>query len=231
MTVLIESLSSEFLSSFAAGVALNFKIAAIALAVGLALGLPLASAQRRSGLAGAAAVSVIGLMRAAPTFVVMFFLLNAIPRDASLFGETLALSRVMIVALSLAPYAAAHIADSGTEALQQLRRGSPLGALLFLPNTARSFFVMVMSSSVGAAIGVTEGITVILDQANELPSLGDRLALFAIGILLFGIPLQAGFAVVRHIQLYLSRSVTPAIPSRGDRHEQGAEGAVRSEQL
>jgi len=134
------------------------------------------------GALGAAAASIIALMRAAPTFVVMFFLLNAIPRDAALFGVPLALSGIMAVALSLLPYAAAYIADAGVEALEQLRRGSPLGSLLFLPNVTRAFFVLVMSSSAGAAIGVTEGITVILRQAEQLPTLDDRLALFAIGM-------------------------------------------------
>ena len=60
-------------------------------------------------------------MRAAPTFVVMFFLLNAMPRDATLFGVPFALSGVMTVALSLVPYSAAYIADAGVEALRQLR--------------------------------------------------------------------------------------------------------------
>jgi hypothetical protein len=80
-------------------------------------------------------------------------------------------------------------------------------ALLFLPNVTRAFFVLVMSSVAGAAIGVTEGITIILRQAEQLPTLGDRLVLFAIGIVLFGIPLQAGFAVMGFVQRRLGRIV------------------------
>ena len=87
-------------------------------------------------------------------------------------------------------------------------RGSPLGALLFLPNITRAFFVLVMSSGAGAAIGVPEGIAVILRQAEQLPSLGDRLVLFAIGIVFFGIPLQAGFALMSFLHRYLRRAVT-----------------------
>jgi hypothetical protein len=137
----------------------------------------------------------------------MFFLLNAIPRDATVFGTPIALSGVMTVALSLVPYSAAYIADAGVDALRQLRGGSTLGALLFLPNVTRAFFVLVMSSSAGAAIGVTEGITVILRQAEQLPTLDDRLALFAIGIVLFGIPLQVGFAIMSFVQRRLGRMV------------------------
>ena len=118
-----------------------------------------------------------------------------------------ALSGVMTVALSLVPYSAAYIADAGADAMRQLRAGSSLGALLFLPNLTRAFFVLVMSSSAAAAIGVTEGITVILRHAEQLPALGDRLVLFATGIVLFGIPLQAGFAIMSVIQRRLSLKV------------------------
>ena len=198
MNLLVDRLSSNFLPSFLAGMAVNFEIAAIALAFGLALGIMLAFARLHGGVAGIAASSVVGLMRAAPTFVVMFFLLNALPRDAGLSG-------IMIVAISLVPYAGAYIADSGVDALRQLRSGSLLASFLILPNIARAFFVLVMSSSAGAAIGVPEGVAVILHQAEKLPSLGDMLVLFAIGVACFGIPLQAEFAVVRLIQRHLGR--------------------------
>ena len=202
MNLSIDRLSPNFLPAFLAGMAVNFEIAAIALALGLILGVLLALARVNRGAAGIAAGSIVGLMRAAPTFVVMFFLLNALPRDARLSG-------VMIVAMSLVPYAAAYVADSGVDALRQLRTGSSLACFLILPNIARAFFVLVMSSSTGAAIGVPEGVAVILRQAETLPSPGDMLVLFAIGVACFGLPLQAGFAVIRLIQRRLGRIVLP----------------------
>jgi len=198
---------SDFLPLFLAGMAVNFEIAAIAIGLGIVLGILLAATRLYGGFPGTAAASLIALMRAAPTFVVMFFLLNTISREASVSGA-IALSGVMTVALSLVPYAGAYIADSAIEAFQQLRQGSPLAGLLFLPNVARAFFVLVMSSSAGAAIGVTEGIAVILHQAEYLPALGDKLVLFAIGIVFFGVPLQAGFAVLTLIQRRLGRIAT-----------------------
>jgi ABC-type arginine transport system permease subunit len=198
MNLPIDCLSLNFLPSFLAGMLINFEIAGIALALGLAVGILLAFARLHRGVAGIAASSVVGLIRAAPTFVVMFFLLNALPRDAGLSG-------IMIVAMSLVPYAAAYIADSGVDALRQLRTGSVLACFLILPNIARAFFVLVMSSSAGAAIGVPEGVAVILHQTEKLPSLGDMLVLFAIAVACFGIPLQAGFAVIRLIQRHLGR--------------------------
>jgi ABC-type amino acid transport system permease subunit len=200
MSPLIDLLSSHFLSALLAGMSVNFEIAGIALAFGLALGIPLAFARLQAGVTGFAASSVVGLMRAAPTFVIMFFLLNTLPRGG--------LSGVMIVAASLVPYAAAYVADSGLDALRQLRARSTLACLLILPNLARAFFVLVMSSSVGAAIGVPEGIAVILRQAEKLTSVGDMLVLFAIGVACFGIPLQAGFAAIRLLQNHLGRAVS-----------------------
>ena len=91
--------------------------------------------------------------------------------------------------------------------MRQWRRGSPLGALLFLPNITRAFFVIVMSSGAAAAIGVPEGISVILRESALLPTLGDRLVVFAIGIVLFGVPLQLGLALMRYLQRALGRRV------------------------
>ncbi|MFM6991500.1 MAG: hypothetical protein ACKOWD_09420 [Rhodoferax sp.] len=178
------------------GMAVNFKIAAIALLLGLTLGVPLAVARLGGGATGTVASALIGLLRAAPTFVVMFFLFNVIAKDAKIFGYAIALSGVMTVALSLVPYAAAYVADNGLEALQQLRKGAPLAALLFVPNIGRSFFVLVMSSSAGAAIGVGEGIAVILREAERMPTTNDKFVLFAIGVACFGIALQTGFFMI-----------------------------------
>ena len=95
MSELMELLSGDFLPKFLAGMVVNFEIAAIALVIGLALGLLLAAGRLSGGVVTALTVSIIALMRAAPTFVIMFFLLNAIPRDATLFGAPFALSGVM----------------------------------------------------------------------------------------------------------------------------------------
>jgi len=203
--MMTKAFSAEFFPELLAGMLVNFEIAAIALVIGLAVGALLALMRLGGGVFGAIARIFIGLMRAAPTFVVMFFLLNIIPRDATLFGIGVAPSGIMTVALSLVPYAASYVADNGAEAMKQLRAGSPLGALQFLPNITRAFFVLVMSSSAGAAIGVTEGIAVILREAVLLPALGDKLVLFAIGILFFGITLQGGFALMRWLQRHLGQ--------------------------
>jgi ABC-type arginine transport system permease subunit len=210
MNTLLRDLWTDFVPTLLSAMVTNFEISFIALALGLLLGLPLALLRDRGGAVGVGvSATIISLMRAAPTFVVMFFLLNVV-RDISLFGVELALSGIMTVAVSLVPYSAAYVADAGVEALRQLRRGSPLGALLFLPNITRAFFVIVMSSGAAAAIGVPEGISVILREAAVLPALGDRLVVFATGIVLFGVPLQLGLAFMRWLQRELGRRMMPA---------------------
>ncbi len=210
MNALLRDLWTDFVPALLSAMVTNFEISFIALALGLLFGLPLALLRDRGGAVGVGvSATIIALMRAAPTFVVMFFLLNVV-RDVSLFGVKLALSGVMTVAVSLVPYSAAYTADAGVEALRQIRRGSPLGALLFLPNITRAFFVIVMSSGAAAAIGVPEGISVILREAAVLPALGDRLIVFAIGIGLFGVPLQLGLAFMRWLQRELGRRMLPA---------------------
>ncbi|ANK82591.1 MAG: hypothetical protein TEF_18655 [Rhizobiales bacterium NRL2] len=207
----LETIMDEFLPRFLSGMTVNFEIAAIALAVGLGLGLLLALARLGPGAVRAPAILLLGVMRAAPTFVVMFFLLNAIPREAVLFGVNVSPSGVMTVALSLVPYSAAYVADNGVEALRRFRAGSRLGALLFLPNVTRVFFVLVMSSSTGAAIGVHEGIAVILQFADRMPHLGDKLVLFGIGVLCFGAVLQGGFALINLLHRHLGRRVAAGL--------------------
>jgi len=210
MNALLRDLWTGFVPTLLTAMVTNFEISFIALALGLLLGLPLALLRDRGRAVGVGvSATIISLMRAAPTFVVMFFLLNVV-RDVSLFGIKLAMSGVMTVAVSLVPYSAAYAADAGVEALRQFRRGSPLGALLFLPNITRAFFVIVMSSGAAAAIGVPEGISVILREAAVLPTLGDRLIVFATGIVLFGVPLQLGLAFMRWLQRELGRRMMPA---------------------
>lgn len=206
----LADLWSDYVPSLLGGMVTNFEISIAALLLGLVVGMPFAALRFYGGrMSVAFAAIVISLMRAAPTFVVMFFLLNVV-RDVNLFGTKLAMSGVMTVAVSLVPYSAAYTADAGLDALRQWDRGSPLGALLFLPNITRAFFVIVMASGAAAAIGVPEGISVILRESALLPSLGDRLIVFAVGIVLFGVPLQIGLALMRWLQRELGRRLVSA---------------------
>lgn len=196
-------------------------MAAMALAMGCLLGTPLAVTWALRRPLRLVPKAIAQLMRAAPTFVVMFFLLNVLPRNVSVLGFDLLVTRSFTVALSLVPYSASVVAESGAEALRQWRQGSVLAALLLLPNLARIFFVLVMASGSAAAIGVPEGISVILREAGNFASIADRLWVFASGVLAYGIVLQSGFFTVMALKSHLAgRAVSRqmvAWSSGGDR--------------
>ena len=196
-------LTSEYPAELASAMVVNFQIAAQALVLGLILGGALAMVMLLGRLGRVAATPVLSLMRAAPTFVVMFFLLNIIPSDFALWGISFAPSPKGIVALSLVPFAAAYAADNGISAISNLRKGAIDAALLFIPSTMRAFFVLVMSSGAGAAIGVHEGVAVVLRMADQYSTLGDKMVVFALGVLGFGIVFQLGFGVARMLVVAL----------------------------
>ena len=207
MSGFLTMLPSGFPARLAAGMAIDFEIAAAALGLGLVLGAPLGFVWAMRSPVRAVPNVIVQLMRAAPTFVVMFFLLNILPHDVRVLGRRIPITRELTVVLSLVPYSASYVAENGAEALRQWRLGSALAALLFLPNLARAYFVLVMSAGVAAAIGVTEGIAVILREADRLPDLSDRLWLFAIGVVAYGVILQSGFLGVMWVRAHLARLV------------------------
>ena len=73
MRLLIDRLSSNFLPSLLAGMTVNFEIAGIALTLGLALGVPLAFARLRGGVAGMAA----GMFLVASYFITALAQINS----------------------------------------------------------------------------------------------------------------------------------------------------------
>src|SRR5260370_41545865 len=97
---LIDRLSSDFLPLFLGGMAVNFEIATIAIAVGLALGLLLALARLAGGIMAGAAAAGIGAMGGAPAFVGMVFLLEPAPRRAPPFRDAFGSPRLATVPLS-----------------------------------------------------------------------------------------------------------------------------------
>lgn len=197
-----------FLPRFLAALGVNFGIAAAAVGCGLVLGLPLAAARLAPGFIGRIAGALVGLLRAAPTFVVMFFLLNALPRGLPVGGGHLAMTPWLAVMLSLAIYATAYVSDNALDAAQQWRQGSRLAAWLFPMGLVRAFFVIVLSSGFGAAVGVVEATTVTLRQLEALDSGGQRLALMALVVAIFVLVFQLIYALIEQLRRRLVARLT-----------------------
>lgn len=197
----------DFLPRFFAGLAVNVEIALLSLLLGLAGGLPLAAMLCARPLAAVPAAAVVGLLRAAPTFVVMFFLLNAVPREYAAALGFLGDWSMTAVILSQAVYAVSYVADNGQVALRALRARDGATAVLFLPNLARAFCVLLMSSGVAAAVGTPEAIFTTIREAERMPGLGDRVALFLLVMLFFALTMQAAFALINRLRFRLARAL------------------------
>lgn len=209
----------DFLPRFLTGLQANVAIALTALGLGLALGLPLAALQQfpRSWpgrLVGRLAAGVVGVLRAAPTFVLMFFLLNALPGPWGLGGLEWRITPWASCALALACYAMAYVSDNTLDALQRARAAGP-GARarslsLLIPSLLRVFFVMVLSSGFAATVGVTEAVSVTIGTMERLPDLGQRLLILGLVMLLFTAGIQGLYAAVQALNQSLLRRIEGA---------------------
>ena len=103
------------------------------------------------------------------------------------------------------------MADNALDALRQLRTGSTAAALLFLTNLLHAFFVTVLSTSFGAALGVVEAVTVTLRAIEAMPLVSDRLMLIGVVMLILTVCFQTIYQLVnllrsKLIQRYVQRS-------------------------
>ena len=196
----MRELLPRFLPDFLSGLAVNFEIAVCAMMGGLLLGGLLAVARFRNGLAAAPAAWLVALLRTVPTFVVMFFLVNVVPATFTLGPLQFSMTPWLAVVLSLTLYAAAYVSDHAVEAMRQLRSGSPVAAMLFVMGLVRAFFVMVLSSGFGAAVGVVEATTITLRAIETLPKVSDRLLLIGLVIVIFTVCFQTIYHVINHMR-------------------------------
>ena len=156
---------------------------------------------------------LVTLFRAVPTFVVMFFLVNVLPGNFSVIGIAMAMTPKAAIVLALIIYMTAYVSDNALDALRQLRTGSTAAALLFLTNLLRAFFVTVLSTSFGAALGVVEAVTVTLRAIEAMPLVSDRLMLIGVVMLILTVCFQTIYQLVnllrsQLIQRYARRSKT-----------------------
>ena len=205
----------RFLPDFLSALLVNFQVALLAILLGLLLGAPLALARFRHGLATAPADGVVFVMRSIPIFVTMFFLFNVMPANLNVGSWQFVMSPQVAVVAALVIYAAAHVSDNGLEALRQIRSGSPIATQLFLMSVLRLFFVLVLTSGFGAAIGMVEAVTVTMRAMEALPQAGDKLKLLAVVMVLFTICFQTFYQVTKRMRDKINQSYTPAIRRSG----------------
>jgi His/Glu/Gln/Arg/opine family amino acid ABC transporter permease subunit len=199
----------NFFPRFLNGLIVNFEMAMWSIAGGLLLALPLAYVRLSSGFAGKVCDALVAVFRSAPTFVLVFFLVNVVPSQFSVGGLSMQMTPWLAVVLALIIYGAAYLSDTGIEPLRHLKEGSVVSALLYLMTAVRAFFMMVLSSCFGAAVGVVESITVTLRTLENLPSVQDRLVLIAVVIGIFTICFQLVYWGIHQLRSALNERFSP----------------------
>jgi His/Glu/Gln/Arg/opine family amino acid ABC transporter permease subunit len=193
----------QFIPILWAGFLVNLEIGVAAVAIGTIVGVALTLLRRRLSLLQRPVHLCIQLMQALPTYVTMFFVLTLLPDDLALWGRPI--ESVTAVVLAQSVYMTSYVAEDAYEALEHWKRNDRDQALLFLPNLLRGFVVVVMSSGFGAAVGVSEAVSVTMHQAERFPALGDRILLFAVTITFFVLVFGLVNILIQHLISRLSR--------------------------
>jgi hypothetical protein len=201
-------LPAGFIPDLLNGMKINLQIASLILILSMLIGGLLTWVSLVGGIVGMIIGFFIAAIRAMPTFLAMICLLYLIPRQIVIAESSFAISSTVIVVLSLLPYGVAYVFDNFSESIRQWRKGQLVTALQLLPNMSRMYFILIMSSSAGAAIGVNEGVMTLLRYASRLESTQERLLLSAVGILFFGIIMQTAFALINRLRTVLIARVS-----------------------
>jgi len=194
-----------FLPAFFKGLAVNFQLAFWALLGGLPIGAVLAYLRLGTGWAARVTGWLVAVLRAVPTFVVMFFLVNVLPGEFSMVGMSITMAPKVAIVLAQIIYMTAYVSDNALNALRQLRTGSAVAALLFLMNLVRAFFVTVLSSSFGAALGVVEAVSVTLRAIEAMPMVSDRLLLIGVVMLILTVCFQSIYQLINLMRSRLEK--------------------------
>ncbi len=206
MTQTLLDLLPEFLSAFR----LNLQVGMFALLGGILIGLPLTWLIIRGGLSGKASEFLIAFMRAFPVFVMMFVLLNFFSDSLHNMHATLESLHKTTLILALCTYSAAVISDAAKDSWNHFCRSEYAESLLIIPNLFRIFTILVMSSSIGAAIGVKEAVSYTLIHIETMPDPLDRI----MTVFLVTIFFMLFFSTFRFALYWLVRRISNLNPSR-----------------
>jgi len=194
----------DFVLNFLTYFLTNVKIGVISLVLGLVIGVPLALLLHKKNKWLTPAVNtLLFFCRGFPVYILMFALLNSLSADSffkSFPDETV---RLIAIVLALAAFALAAICDLTLVMLTQLAKGQMAEAFLIVPNVFRVFTAVLISSSVGAAIGVSEAVSYTIRVYERFPDRLDRF-LLVLGVTIFFAMFQT---ICKRIVLALSDAV------------------------
>lgn len=192
---------------FLQALTVNLRIGLAALLIGLALGFVTAVIRHRGkGLMARAVGFLIGFLRAFPVYVLMFVAANVLASMAAFNAFDAGLSASVALIIALLAYTVSACSDACLTFLNHRARGYLTQAWLIVPNVFQIFVVTVMSSSIGAALGVQEAVAFTLALAETYETRIERIALILVVILFFaGMLRSSKFLVARSSALIIER--------------------------
>ena len=193
MTDSILSLLTSFLYAFR----INLEVGLYSLLGGILFGFPLTWLRIQSSWSKVFADGLITLLRAFPVFVLMFVLLSIFSDSTHSIHQYISNVPKLTLILALCAYSSAVISDAALDCWQYVKQSDTAKALLLIPNLFRIFTILVMSSSIGAAIGVQDAVSFTLARAEATPD-----ALNRIWLVLFATLFFVGFFSIIRFFLY-----------------------------
>lgn len=176
----------DHLLGFLNALTVNLSIGLLVLFVGLCLGFVTAAIRLAPNRLGAQAMNFfIGILRAVPSYVIMVVMAAILTSTDALGMSGSQTAALLALFLALLAGSISSCSDACVTFLQYRAQGRMDQALLIVPNLFQIFIVAVMSSGVGAAIGVHEAVHYTLALAETYESRMDRIILVASVILLF----------------------------------------------
>lgn len=188
------SLASGFLYAFR----INLEVGLFSLFGGMLFAFPLTWLRVHGGWPGKLTEVFITLLRAFPVFVLMFSLLNILSHSGFVTQYFTQNIPKIVLIVALCAYSTAVVSDAAEDSWNHYRRADYAQALLLIPTLFRIFTILVMSSSIGAAIGVQDSVSYTLARMEEIPDALNRIWLVLSATVFFVV----FFSVIR-FTLYL----------------------------
>jgi ABC-type arginine/histidine transport system permease subunit len=176
----------QFLIGFLGYFIINLGDALIALLVGLVVGGAFGYLRTLSNIAIKGIVETfISLLRAFPVFVLMFALWNLMPHWQMDLTSNFITGADLVLIIALSAYSVAVLSDAIFDALEFHQKGDRERVWLLAPNVFRIFVVLVMSTSIGAAIGVKEAVNYSLVFSDGIPDRPGKIAILMLATVCF----------------------------------------------
>lgn len=187
----------DFLRAFWVNIGVGF----VALIFGLLLGIPFAYLRASGGWIGKVIAFVSGCLRAAPVFVLLFLVFNILTQVVDASSLIADFTPAIALSIALSSYSISVVADTWLDLLKRFGAMNRQSIAVAIPIHIRIFVILVMSTSVGAAIGVREAVTLTLERIERLQVRADQIQLVLLVLLFFVI----FFSIAKQFIVLLTR--------------------------